>query len=226
MISAGTHPCRITSADASLDGIWLVPEQADRLLVFAHGAGAGYLHPNMQRIAEAMADQHIASLRFNFPFMQAGRRRVDSQEIAVQTVVSAVEFARAHSHLPLFLGGHSFGGRMSSHAVADKRVTVDGLVFGSFPLHGAKKISTQRADHLISVSCPMLFLSGTRDELADADTLRGVVDQLALAQLHWLDTANHGYVVLKRKRMHTLTVFEEMAERMRRFMDGHLAASV
>ena len=125
------------------------PDQADALLVLAHGAGADFRHANMLGISEALARQHIASLRFNFPFMEEGRRRVDSQATSVACILAALRTAReAAADLPLFLGGHSYGGRMASHAVLDPQARdVAGLVFCSFPLHPPRKPGTERAAH-------------------------------------------------------------------------------
>lgn len=215
------EPLQVGSPSGPLDGVWLEPAGAVAQLVFAHGAGAGYQHKNMQSIAEAWADQGLASLRFNFPYMQAGKRRVDGKAVAMDTIAAARKLAAARSDLPLFLAGHSFGGRMSSHAVAEAGVDCRGLVFCSFPLHQPKKPDVTRAAHLQEIAQPMLFLSGTRDDLADADLLQEVVDALgARAALHWLETANHSYVVLKRTRANPTPVFEEMARTTREFVDA------
>ena len=189
------------------------PEDADQLLVLAHGAGADFRHANMLAISEALARQGIASLRFNFPFMQEGRRRVDSQATSVACVLAAAATAReAAADLPLFLGGHSYGGRMASHAaLEDAAVKVSGLVFCSFPLHPPKKPGIERAAHLQKIDLPMLCLSGTRDGLATPDLLKGVVAGLPGAQLHWLDTADHSYKILKRSRTSAEDVFDELA---------------
>ena len=195
-----------------VDATWAIPEGSGPLLVFAHGAGADHRHTHMHEIAAALFEQGIATLRFNFPFMQAGKRRVDNLDTAVSAIAGAVDFARAAEPArDLFLAGHSFGGRMATHAVAQRAVSVQGLVLCSFPLHPAKKPSVKRAAHLNEVAVPMLFLSGTRDDLADADLLGEVIRPLQpRATLHWLDTATHSYVVLKRSRTNPLTVFEEI----------------
>lgn len=207
--------------------MWQVPPRPVAQLVLAHGAGAGLRHKTMDALAEQFADQGIASLRFNFPYMQAGKNRVDNKDVAVATIACAAECARAESNLPLFLGGHSFGGRMASHAVAESGVACAGLVFCSFPLHGAKKPDDKRAAHMPGIKQPMLFLSGTRDDLADGDLLARLVGELAkinpLTRLHWLETANHSYVVLKRTRTNPLPVFTEIAQEARRFVDAVLA---
>lgn len=196
------------------------PENAGQLLVLAHGAGADFRHANMLGISEALARQGVASLRFNFPFMEEGRRRVDSQAASIACILAALETAReAAPDLPLFLGGHSYGGRMASHAVLEKAAPpVAGLVFCSFPLHPPKKPGTERAAHLPEIDLPMLFLSGTRDGLATRELLEALVAGLPNADLHWLDTADHGYKILKRTRQSQENVFDELARVAAAFM--------
>lgn len=191
----------------------LRPEAACALVVLAHGAGAGFRHASMVAISEALGRRDVATLRFNFPFMEQGRRRVDSQAVAVASIAAAVETAReAAPDLPLLLGGHSYGGRMASHAVLQQALPVTGLIFCSFPLHPPKQPGTERAAHLQRVSLPMLFISGTRDALAAPELLTAVVDGLApRARLHWLETADHGYRILKTKRTQAVDVFDELA---------------
>jgi predicted alpha/beta-hydrolase family hydrolase len=213
----------VSGPTGPLTGELCVPDDASALLIFAHGAGAPFDHVTMMSIAEALAEQLIGTLRFNFPFMQDGRRRVDSTEISMAAVQAAVNTAREHSDLPLFAGGHSFGGRMVSHLAAGDHAEaqkLNGLVFCSFPLHVAKKPAVKRAAHLSQVNLPMLFLSGTRDALADSVLLARTVENLGpRAKLHWLETADHGYRILKRQRPATPTVFEEIAGVVRKFID-------
>ncbi len=196
------------------------PDTADQLLVLAHGAGADFRHASMLGISEALAEQGIASLRFNFPFMEEGRRRVDSQATSVACILDALDTAReAAPDLPLFVGGHSYGGRMASHAVLEGAApAVSGLVFCSFPLHPPKKPGTERAAHLAQIELPLLFLSGTRDGLATPELLEQVVKGLPRAELHWLDTADHGYKILKRTRQSAEGVFAELARVAASFM--------
>lgn len=193
--------------------------------MLAHGAGAGFRHVSLVTIGDALATRGIATLRFNFPFMQAGRRRVDAGPVAVAAVTAAVEAARHHApDLPLYVGGHSFGGRMASHAVAEQRVMASGLVCLSFPLHPAGRPGVARAEHLDAVKVPMLFLSGTRDALADAPLLTDVIARLRpRAQLVWLDDADHGYRVRKRVRADPRSVFEQIADETARFTAEHRA---
>ena len=198
--------------------IWQAPVDAVAALVLAHGAGAGMTHKHMQAIADAFGKRGIATLRFNFPFIEAGKSRVDAPDVATARIADAFAAAAERTDLPIWLGGHSFGGRMASHAVIDRELDPAGLVFCSFPLHMPGKPAVTRAAHLAAVRKPMLFLSGTRDDLADAALLSGVVANLANAELHWLDTADHGYRVLKRARTSTEDVFDKMARVARAFV--------
>lgn len=196
-----------------VSAIFMRPEAATHLLVLAHGAGANMRSNAMQSIAEALADQNIATLRYNFPYMEEGRPRTDSPDVAVATIQAAVEQASELApELPLFAGGHSFGGRMTSTAASRDAIDqVKGIVLFSFPLHMPDKPGTIRAEHLALVKQPMLFLTGTRDKLADLDLLQPVIEGLANATLHLIDTGDHSYKVLKRTRESKEDVFVEMA---------------
>jgi predicted alpha/beta-hydrolase family hydrolase len=203
--------------------LWQCPDEAVAALVLAHGAGAGMTHRNMQAIADAFERAGIATLRFNFAFVEAGARRVDAREVATARIAEAFAATKERTALPVWLGGHSFGGRMASHAVLDEGLDPPGLIFCAFPLHAAGKPSTARAAHLAGIKKPMLFLSGTRDALAERPLLEEVVAGLPDAELHRLDTADHGYRVLKRRRQCAEDVFEEMGRAARGFVDEILA---
>jgi predicted alpha/beta-hydrolase family hydrolase len=193
------------------------PESASHLLVLGHGASTNMRHATLQTIAERLAEVGLATFRYNFPYMEQGRGR-DSQEVCTATVRAAVAAAhQAAPDLPLLAGGHSFGGRMTSTAASETPLDgVQGLVFFSFPLHSPGKPHTKRADHLSAVTVPMLFLSGTRDELAELKLLEPVCKKLGKrATLHLLDTADHGFRILKRSRKSTEDVFVEMARVLR-----------
>ncbi|NOX51752.1 MAG: alpha/beta fold hydrolase [Gammaproteobacteria bacterium] len=227
-LSVGEHPFQLSATAESprndkpslLDACWLIAPNPIACYVFAHGAGAGYKHATMQAIAEAFALQGISSLRFNFPYMQAGKKRVDSQSVAVATIASTYVLAAQQSDLPIFVGGHSFGGRMASHAVSQAKLDCQGLILCSFPLHQAKKPDNKRAEHLPEIAQAMLFLSGTRDELARPELLTGVVGGLnKQSRIHWLETANHSYTILKRARLNPTPVFDEMAQQARVFIE-------
>jgi predicted alpha/beta-hydrolase family hydrolase len=164
----------------SVSGLWLKPDAPRGCLVLAHGAGAGMVHRSMTAMAEGIAERGIASLRFNFPYMERGSKRTDPPDVAHAAARGAVaEASRLAGELPLFAGGRSFGGRMTSQAQAILPLAgVRGLVFFAFPLHPAGKPSVARADHLSEIRIPMLFLQGTRDALAEIDLLRPTVDAL------------------------------------------------
>lgn len=166
--------------DISVSALLQVPRDAVALLVLAHGAGAGMTHPFMAAMADGLAERAIATLRYQFPYMERGSRRPDPPQLAQATVRAAVAAAaQAQAELPLFAGGKSFGGRMSSQAQAKAPLNgVRGLVFVGFPLHPAGKPSQDRAKHLAEVKIPMLFLQGTRDALADLRLLEPVCKSL------------------------------------------------
>ena len=206
-----------TPEKGEVSALLVRPGDASHLLVLGHGASTNMRHATLQTIAERMADAGIATFRYNFPYMEHGKGR-DSREVCTATVRSAVAAAhRAALDLPLLAGGHSFGGRMTSTAAPESPLDgVHGLVFFAFPLHQPGKPDTKRGDHLSAVTVPMLFLSGTRDELADRDLLQPVCKKLGnRATLHPLDTADHGFRTLKRSRKSEEDVFVEMARIVR-----------
>lgn len=177
------------------------PPRARALLVLAHGAGAGMRHPFMEAISARLAEVGIATFRYQFAYMEAGRRRPDPRPLLVATVRAAVHAARAAApDLAAFAGGKSMGGRMTSLAVADAPLEgVRGLVFLGFPLHPAGRPGTERAAHLAAVDLPMLFLQGARDRLADLALLEPVCTRLGgRATLAVIADADHGFHVPKR----------------------------
>ncbi len=173
-----------------------LPDGARACYVFAHGAGVGMTHAFMQATADGLAQRGIASLRFQFPSMERGSRRPDTPRVARAAVRAAVATATS-TGLPLFAGGKSFGGRMTSQAQALTPLPgVRGLAFFGFPLHPADKPSIERAEHLDGVAWPMLFLQGTRDELAEVGLVRAVTDRLgSRATLALFDDADHAFHV-------------------------------
>ena len=185
-------------------------------VIFGHGAGAGMEHASLEAIANAFAEVGISTLRFNFPYMEAGRNRVDSLSISTHTINEVYAFAVAQTLDPIFLGGHSFGGRMATHAVVEHWLSVKGLILCSFPLHNPKKPSLDRASHFAKISCPILFLSGTRDGMARADLMQQLAQEHN-ASLKWLDTADHGYKTLKRSRVRQDDIFHEIASYTKEF---------
>ena len=196
------------------------------VFVFAHGAGAGMSHSFMAALAGGLAGRGIATLRYQFPYMERGSRRVDPPAIAYAAVRAAV--AKATSRLPgvpLYAGGKSFGGRMTSQAQAASALPgVGGIVFVGFPLHPAGKPSTVRADHLAQVALPMLFLQGTRDELADLALLRPVLDRLGeRATLTVFDEADHAFHVPVRSGRHDADVRTDMLDATARWIERLVA---
>ncbi|HSG48042.1 MAG TPA: alpha/beta family hydrolase [Longimicrobiales bacterium] len=201
-------------------GLLLRPPDAFALLVLAHGAGAGMRHPFMEGVARALGREGVATLRYEFPYMAEGRKRPDRPSVLVPAVRAAVEEGRRRvPDLPLFAGGKSMGGRMTSTAAAEglghessEGRPVRGLVFLGFPLHPAGKPGTGRADHLSMVPLPMLFLQGDRDKLAELPLLAPVVEALGpRAGLHVVQGADHGFHVLKRSGRTDAEVLEELS---------------
>jgi len=194
----------IASADVRVDdvsGLLLRPADARLLYVLAHGAGAGMRHPFLEAISQRLAEQGIATLRYQFRYMEQRSRRPDPPAVAAATVRAAVvEAARLAPGLPLVAGGKSFGGRMTSTAQAEEPLPgVRGLVFLGFPLHPPGRPDDKRAEHLARVTIPMLFLQGTRDEFADLELLRPVVKRLGdRATLHLVEGGDHSFKVPKK----------------------------
>src|SRR5271166_2572664 len=181
-----------------VSGLLQIPDPPKACLVLAHGAGAGMTHPFMAAAAAKLGDSGIATLRYQFPYMEQGSRRPDPPKIAHATVRAAVDEANRHfPDLPLFAGGKSFGGRMTSQAqAAAPLVGVRGLAFLGFPLHPAGKPSTDRAQHLFEVRIPMLFLQGTRDALAQPELIGRIVENLGdRAALRMFANADHSFHV-------------------------------
>jgi len=198
-----------------VSALLLRPAKPDRLLLLAHGAGAGMRHPFLQNLANDLADVNIATLRYQFPYMEQRRGAPDSPPILIATVVAALRAATESAPgLPLLAGGKSLGGRMTSHAAAQGLLTgVRGLVFFGFPLHPPNKPGTKRADHLPKVPMPMLFLQGTRDTLADLKLLRPICAKLgSRATLHIIDSADHSFHVLKRSGTDDAAVLQQLAQ--------------
>lgn len=194
------------------------------MYVFAHGAGAGMNHPFMQRASAAMSARGIATHRFDFPYMKAGKNRPDSPAVAEAAVRAAVvEAARVAPGVPLFAGGKSFGGRMTSQAQAhDPLPGVRGLVFFGFPLHAPGRPGVERAEHLSQVEIPMLFLQGTRDEFATLDLLQQVVARLgARATLHLVEEGDHSFKVPKRTGKTEQDVMDELATTIEEWIKTH-----
>ena len=196
----------------ALSAIYSPAGNASALLVLAHGAGANFEHDHMSALSSALNNVGISTLRFNFPFMEEGKRRVDNPDVCIDTIARAVATAnRLCPKVRLFIGGHSFGGRMSTHYAVEQPSSAVGIILFSFPLHPSKKPAIKRAAHLGAINEPMLFLSGDRDTLAEAKLLQSVTGPLGNARLHWLETADHSYKILKRTRKSAENVYAEAA---------------
>src|SRR5712664_824820 len=206
-----------------VSALLLRPAKARWLLVLVHGAGAGMSHPFMEKLAGELAGVGVATLRYQFPYMEARRRAPDAPAVLTATVVAAVRAAaEAAPGLPLLAGGKSMGGRMTSQAAAQRPLDgVRGLVFFGFPLHPPKQPGTKRADHLAKLTVPMLFLQGTRDTLADLNLLRPVCGKLgSRARLHVIETADHSFHVLKSSGRSDAEVLRELARRAASWAEG------
>jgi predicted alpha/beta-hydrolase family hydrolase len=190
-------PVKIAVGSGQVSGLLLTPQAPRAGYVFAHGAGAGMAHPFMEAVAQELAEREIATLRYQFPYMEQGGRRPDSPKVAHTAVRAAV--AKARELLPglmLVAGGKSFGGRMTSQAEALTPLGVRGLAFFGFPLHPAAAPSDERAAHLFDVRVAMLFLQGTRDALADVSLLKPLVHKLGKrATLHLVADGDHSFHV-------------------------------
>lgn len=211
------EPLEIVVGDriGRVSGLLLRPPDPWAGYVLAHGAGAGMEHPFLEAVARALTTRGIATLRYQFPYTEAGGRRPDPPGVLLATVRAAV--ARARELMPglrLFAGGKSMGGRMTSNAAAERPLEgVSGLVFLGFPLHPPKRPAIDRAEHLARVTLPMLLLQGTRDDLADLELIRQVSAGVGpRATLHVVEGADHSFAVLKRSGRTGAEVLEELAD--------------
>jgi predicted alpha/beta-hydrolase family hydrolase len=216
MTHANAAPITImVDAAHSVSGLLLAPPRPRALYLLAHGAGAGMAHPFMHAVASGLAERDIATLRYQFPYMEEGGRRPDPARLAHATVRAAAAAAcRLAPALPLVAGGKSFGGRMTSQAQAASALPgVRGLAFLGFPLHPAKRPSEERAKHLFDVQVPMLFLQGARDPLAEPRLLSSVAERLgARASLHLFQDADHSFHVPARSGRKDAEVRREMLD--------------
>jgi len=207
----------------SVSGLWLAPSKPRACLVLAHGAGAGMTHKSMAAIADGLAERAVTTLRFQFPYMERGSKRPDPPRVAHAAVRAAVaEAAKRAEKLPLFAGGKSFGGRMTSQAQALAPLAgVHGLVFFGFPLHPAGAPSTERAEHLKDISIPLLFLQGTRDALADVALLRPTIASLGKrATLELFEGADHSFHVPRQSGRTDAAVLSEILDFAADWMRG------
>ena len=215
MPEAPAEKLEIAVGATRVSALLQIPPRASACFVFAHGAGAGMAHPFMAAVTAGLAERSIATLRYQFPYMEKGGKRPDPPKVAHAAVRAAV--AEAHRHvpkLPLIAGGKSFGGRMTSQAQAAEPLDgVAGLAFFGFPLHPAKRPSGERAEHLSDVKIPMLFLQGTRDALAELSELEPVVHSLGHhATLKLFADADHSFHVPARSRRKDAEILLEVLD--------------
>jgi uncharacterized protein len=199
------------------------PANARWMLALAHGAGAGMRHPFLGTLARELAEAQVATLRYQFPYMEQQRRVPDTPAVLTATVRAAVRAAASTApELPLLAGGKSLGGRMTSTAAAREPLEgVCGIVFFGFPLHPPNRPGTKRAEHLARVGVPMLFLQGTRDALANLDLLRPVCDSLeSRATLRVIAEADHSFHVLKRSGKNDAAIVRELAQAVASWAEG------
>ena len=186
---------KISPSIGTVSAECIIPENSHCIITLAHGAGAGMNHSFMVTLAQLLSEQGISTLRFNFPFAENKKGRPDIPAVAHATIASAIANAeKLFPELPLFAAGKSFGGRMTSQYLsAHPDAAVKGIIFYGFPLHPPGKPSTERAEHLKDVTTPMLFLQGTKDELATWDLIEPVCKSLKLAELVKIEGANHAF---------------------------------
>lgn len=224
MSQSSAQPVTLQVSEGStVSGLLDLPANARACFVFAHGAGAGMQHPSMATVADDLSQEGIATLRYQFPYMERGSRRPDPPALCHATVRAAVAVgARLAPGLRLLAGGRSFGGRMTSQAQAlEPLPSVAGLAFLAFPLHPAGRSSQERAAHLADVTIPMLFLQGTRDDLATLDLLQPVVQSLgARATLKLLQDADHSFHVRASSGRHDPDVRQELVRTLVDWIDA------
>ena len=225
-MKAEAEPVTISVGEGSVSALLIHPPKAIAIYVLAHGAGAGMIHPFLAQMSTLLAERHVATLRYQFPYMERGSKRPDSPKVAEATVAAAVaEAAERAPGLPLFAGGKSFGGRMTSGAVAHGLVPeVRGLIFLGFPLHPPGAPADTRGDHLAGVGVPMLFLQGTRDEFADLALLKPLVARLGRrATLHLVEGGDHSFKVPASVGRKPAEVMAELADTASAFIAAKIA---
>ena len=205
----------IPERSVKVSALWAAPSNQKAVLVLAHGAGAGMNHAFMESLSNGLNAHGIATLRYNFPYMEAGRKAPDRLQVLSDTIRSALLKAipLADGH-PIFLGGKSMGGRMSSSLASQEDLpSVRGIVFFGFPLHAPGEHSSNRGTHLFDVKQPMLFIQGTRDKLADLSLLEPIVKKIGRrASLHIVEGGDHSFHVLKSSGRTNAEVLQEVVD--------------
>ena len=213
----------INDLNLAVSAVLTQPEDSNAMIIMAHGAGAGKNHMFMESIAHLLFERKIAVLRFNFPYMDEGKKRPDTKKKTVNVIEGVIRYAASTYKHPLFAGGKSFGGRMTSWAIAQSPdLPVHGLIYWGFPLHAPGNPSDDRADHLKSIHIPMLFLQGTRDILASPDLLISLIKEIAQASLFMEEGADHSFHVLKRSGRTDNEVLTEISDKVAEWISKEL----
>ena len=224
MINPTAQEIRFAGSEkgGEVSALLLMPKGAKALLIVGHGAGAGMRHRFMEDLAARLAERGVATLRYQFPYMEKGSKRPDSEAVLTATVRSAVAAANELGcGVPIFAGGKSMGGRMTSLAAAKESLDgIKGLAFFGFPLHAAGKPSAERGKHLVEVNVPMLFLQGSRDMLADLKLLKPLCRRLGeRAELFIVDGGDHSFHMLKSSGRSDDEVLKEVVEKAAEWME-------
>ena len=224
MINPTAQEIRFAGSEkgGEVSALLLMPKGAKALLIVGHGAGAGMRHRFMEDLAARLAERGVATLRYQFPYMEKGSKRPDSEAVLTATVRSAVAAANELGcGVPIFAGGKSMGGRMTSLAAAKESLDgIKGLAFFGFPLHAAGKPSAERGKHLVEVNVPMLFLQGSRDILADLKLLKPLCRRLGKrAELFIVDGGDHSFHMLKSSGRSDNEVLKEVVEKAAEWME-------
>ena len=214
---------KVSKSAGDISALFYSPQKAEFIMIFAHGAGAGMQNKFMELASLSLAEQGIATLRFNFPYMEKGKKVPDLKPVCFAAISAASEKASILCpKLPIFAGGKSFGGRMTSACVSQGLLeNVKGIVFFGFPLHPPGKPSNERAEHLFNVNIPMLFLQGTRDSLASLELLKPVCKKLGKkAELFVIDGADHSFHVPKGNKLKDGDVIDLMCKEIKRWIEA------
>jgi predicted alpha/beta-hydrolase family hydrolase len=213
----------VSEKGGAVSGLLLKPDNAKSLLVLAHGAGAGMRHRFMEDLAGKLAERGVATLRYQFPYMEKRTKRPDSEGVLIDTVKAAIATAKKQAgNLPIFAGGKSMGGRMTSIAAVKEALDgVRGLVYFGFPLHAAGRPGIDRGQHLADIQIPMLFLQGSRDALAELKLLKSLCAKLGKhAELFIIDGGDHSFHMLKSSKKSDEQVFDELVSKAAGWMSG------
>jgi uncharacterized protein len=211
----------VSEKGGAVSGLLIKPSDARALLILAHGAGAGMRHRFMEDVAAKLAERGVATLRYQFPYMEKRTKRPDTEGVLTETVRAAVATAKKQAvDLPLFAGGKSMGGRMTSLAAAKAALDgVRGLIYFGFPLHAGGKPGAERGQHLVEMAVPMLFLQGSRDMLADLKLLKPLCKKVKNAELFIIEGGDHSFHMLKSAKRSDEEVLDEVVEKAAGWME-------